>query len=251
MCPAVRRAAAAERCFPVSTRVSHVRFPQVLFDFEAFFFLCVVDVFTTLVLIVRSIPHSRRCHIERAPCTSATGAVRFAELGIHRPQTLDVFESSVLEPSWASLSKQPAALETQTHVAFGILGRFGKHENFYVCVDVDIAVTLQDILLLNFLIFLKNSQFDSFELQLLPSLLEVWSELFCMHGINNIFLSNCKLIQWCTGPHRVRFYVYVHIYVCVLCLPNLPIVNAVVCLSVGNAALQESLRQSSAGGKSF
>ena len=105
------------------------------------------------------------------------------------------------------------------------IGRFGKHENFYVRVDIDVAVTLQDILLLNFLIFLKNSQFDSFELQLLSSLLEVWSELFCMHGINNIFLSNCKLIQWCTGPHRVRFYVYVHVYVCVLCLPNLPSVQ--------------------------
>ena len=110
------------------------------------------------------------------------------------------------------------------------IGRFGKHENFYVRVDVDIAVTLQDILLLNFLIFLKNSQFDSFELQLLSSLLEVWSELFCMHGINNIFLSNCKLIQWCTGPHRVRFYVYVHVYVCVLCLPNLPTAVAWHCV---------------------
>ncbi len=33
--------------------------------------------------------------------------------------------------------------------------------------------------------------------------------------------TNC-LNQWCTEPHRVGFYVYAHVYVYVLCLPNLP-----------------------------
>ncbi len=47
-----------------------------------------------------------------------------------------------------------------------------------------------------------------------------------MQGIKTFFLSNFELIQSCTEPHRVRFYVYMCVYVCVMCLPNLPNPNS-------------------------